>query len=471
MALPALGRTRLGGHPRVASIALPALAAAVVGIAYAYSAYAAGPLALPILIAAVGAFAVGLLRLEWGLALLVFLTPFSENAQISNPGAAKLRLALVLWAFLLTVVRLGALIRSGQRLRVPAMGAAAAGFLAAGVASVLAAEQTGAAASKFLLLCGSVTIFVLASTSLLEWRQVEIVLGGAVAAGLAVCLHAIYQQLSGHLSDIGFVDVSGTVEYRVTSVFSHPNQLAGFLVVLVPIALVLTRHFSRLALRLAAGMLVVLALAVVALTYSRGALVGLLALPLLTVRNPRSWPVIAGVLVVIALLAPGGWHERIAGAGSLKTAEIATRVELWQAAEEAFRERPVAGWGLNNFPTAYLSLERPGRGFLGNGRFDVPPTAHNLYLNVAAEEGVFGLAALLALAIAFLRMVGTLRKAADPRRRAMGTALLGMGLVLALHNLFDVTFLDPKTSTLVWMLFGIGAALTRGPAADDAHRR
>ena len=51
-------------------------------------------------------------------------------------------------------------------------------------------------------------------------------------------------------------------------------------------------------------------------------------------------------------------------------------------------ERPVLGWGLNNFDDLYLSLERPGRGFLGEGAVDVPDTAHNLYLNTLVEQAV-----------------------------------------------------------------------------------
>jgi putative inorganic carbon (HCO3(-)) transporter len=446
---------------RSAWAAALAAAAAAAGVAYAWSAYTLNPAVLPVVLVAGLALALGLWRLECGLALLLFVTPFAENAQISDPGHAKLRLALVLWAIVLTVVRFAGLARSEERIEMPPVGRAALAFVVVALIAVPVAEKHGAAAAKFLLLVGSVTIFVLIATSLHDWRRLEIVLAGAVLTGLVVSVHAIYQQLSGHLSRIGFIDTSGTVEYRVTSVFSHPNQLAGFLAVLIPVAAVLARHFSRRWLRAAAGALVVLGLIAVVITYSRGALMGLLALPLLALRNPRSWPLLAAGLVAIALLAPGGWRERVENAGNLRAPEIATRVDIWTAATDAFEQRPLLGWGLNNFPTAYVSLERPGRSFLGNGQFDVPPTAHNLYLNVAAEQGLLGVAALLALGIALVRMTALLRRDADPRRRAMGVALLGVVLVLALHNLFDVTFVDPKTSALAWALFGVGAALVR----------
>jgi putative inorganic carbon (HCO3(-)) transporter len=450
---------------RVGAWPLVAAAAAAAGGAYAWSAYAVSPAALPLALLAAGALALGIWRLEWGLALLLFVTPFSENAELSDPGAARLRLALIGWAAVLVAVRLVRLARSGERISPPPMTVGVLCFLGAALIGVPVAENHAAAAGKLLLLAGSATIFTLIAVSLPDWRRLEIVLAGAVLGGLVVSVDTIYEKFSGHLSEIGWVDAGGTVEYRVTSFFSHPNQLAGFLAVLIPVCIFLARAATRRWLRAAAGTFVVLGLVAVLMTYSRGALVGLLALPLLWIRDPRSWPVLLVTAMIIAVLAPGTWRDRIAGAGSLQTPEIATRVDIWQAAVDAFQERPLVGWGLNDFPTAYLALERTGRDFLGTGHFDVPPTAHDLYLNVAAEQGLLGLAALLGLAIAIGRLILLLRRDQDPRRRGLGTALFGVALVLALHNLFDVTFVDPKTSTLVWALLGVGAAFARRPAS------
>jgi putative inorganic carbon (HCO3(-)) transporter len=444
--------SRIAGPPLVAAVA------AATGAIYAWSAYAIDPLVLPILIAAGCAIVVGLWRLEWGLGLMLFLTPFSENASISDPAAAPLRLAVILWAMLLVAAEGGRLLRSDEQIALPPLTRAAIAFVLVALIGVPVATDQGAALGKVLMLVGSVLLFVLGAVRLREWRRIEVVLGLAMGAGLLVSLHTLYQQITGDVSLIGFVDASGAVEYRVTSVFFHPNQLAGYLVVLIALAAGLWRHFTRTSLRVLAVTLIVFGLAAVLVTYSRGALVGLLGLPLLYAREPRAWPVLACGAVLIALLAPAGWHDRIAGAGSLDAPEIASRVDIWGAAVEAFEQKPVLGWGLNNFPNAYVALERPARDFLGGGRFDAPPTAHNLYLNVASEQGLLGIGALLLLVVAALRMTGRLRASPDARDRALGRALLGVGVVLALHNLFDVTFVEPKTSALVWGLLGLGAA-------------
>ena len=77
-------------------------------------------------------------------------------------------------------------------------------------------------------------------------------------------------------------------------------------------------------------------------------------------------------------------------------------------------------------------------------------------------------AALFLLILAAGRMVLALRRSADARIRGFGLGLLGAGIALLVSNLFDVTFVDPKTSMLAWTLLGVGAALqridARGPA-------
>ena len=67
----------------------------LLGATYALTAYTVDASVLPIAAAAFAALALGLWRLEYGLALLILLTPFAENAPISEPGQAKLRLALI----------------------------------------------------------------------------------------------------------------------------------------------------------------------------------------------------------------------------------------------------------------------------------------------------------------------------------------------------------------------------------------
>jgi putative inorganic carbon (HCO3(-)) transporter len=431
------------------------------GAAYAVTAYKLSPAVLPLAAAAVAALAVGLWRLELGIALLLLLTPFAENAPISQPGAAKLRLALIAWAGALALAQTARVAVSGEKLRAPPGFTAALLFLGAGLLAVPTAIDQPGAAAKFLLLVGSVVLYLLIGMFLIDWRKVTVLLWALVLLGFIISVHAIFQYLTGQFSRVGFISSTGAVEYRIASVFPHPNALAGFLAIIVPMAICLVGYFKSLLAKVFCSIVAILATIAVVLTFSRGALVALIALPVVLVRDRRAWPFIAVALAAIVLLAPGIWRDRVAQSAQTDRPEIATRLDFWQAAGTMFRHHPLLGVGLNSFAPAYIALERPGRTFLGGGFLNAPETAHNVYLTVLAEQGLIGITGLIVLFGTFLAMMNRLRGSPDPRVRVLGLGLLGSLVVLLVHNFFDVTFADPKSSTLVWVLFGIAAIATR----------
>jgi len=450
----------------LAAAALTAVAAA--GAVYAVGSYRLDdPTILPIVAAGLVAVALGLWRLEYGLALLIVLTPFAENAPIAEPENARLRVALVVWAMVLVGIQAVRSVLSGRRLEAPPVFLGALAFVGAALASVPFAEDGGAALAKFLLLAGSVFIYLLIGLFLDDWRSLKPIFAALLLVGLLVSAHALWQYATGELSRVGFISATGAVEYRIASFFSHPNQLAGFVVLFVPLSVGLYGVFeSRLA-RAGCVLLLLLALPAAIVTYSRGVLVALVALVLVFARSKRAWPALAGAAALVVLLAPAAWQDRVADVGRLDRPEIATRLDFWDAALSMFQAHPMLGVGLNNFDVAYIDLEQTGRSFLPGSGLAPPASAHNLYLNTLAEQGLVGIAALLLLILAAGRMVLALRRSADPRIRGFGLGLLGAGIALLVSNLFDVTFVDPKTSMLAWTLLGVGAALER----IDAHER
>jgi O-antigen ligase len=447
--------------------ALAVAAAGAAGAAYAFGSYRLDdPTVLPIAAAGLVAVALGLWRLEYGLALLIVLTPFAENAPIAEPGHARLRVALVAWAMVLVFIQAVRSVVSGRKLEAPPVFAGALLFVGAALAAVPFAAAGGAAAAKFVLLAGSVFIYLLIALFLDDWRALRPIFAALLAVGLLVAGHALWQYATGELSRVGFVSDTGAVEYRVASFFPHPNQLAGFVVLFVPLSAGLFAVFeSRLA-KAACVLLGLLALPAAIVTYSRGVLVALVGLVLVLARSKRAWPAIAAAAVLVVLLAPAAWHDRVADAGRLDRPEIATRLDFWDAAVSMFQASPVLGVGLNSFDVAYADLDTTGRSFLPGGGLAPPESAHSLYLNTLAEQGLVGIAALAFLVLAAGRMILALRRSADARIRGFGLGLLGAGIVILVSNLFDVTFVDPKTSMLAWTLLGVGAALQRIDARE-----
>jgi putative inorganic carbon (HCO3(-)) transporter len=457
-ARPALPQWSVAGALAAGAVA----AAAVAGAVYALGSYRLDdPTVFPIAAAGLFAVALGLWRLEYGLALLIVLTPFAENAPIAEPGNARLRVALVAWAMVLVGIQAVRSVVGGQKLVAPPVFVGAMAFLGAALAAVPVAQSETAASAKFLLLAGSVFIYLLIALFLDDWQKLKPIFGALLLVGLIVSAHALWQYTTGDLSRVGFVSSTGAVEYRVSSFFPHPNQLAGFVVLFVPLSVGLYSVFESKIARAGCVLLPLLALPAAILTYSRGVLVALVALVLVLARSKRAWPAIAAAAALVVLLAPAAWHDRVADVGRLDRPEIATRLDFWDAALAMFQQNPVLGVGLNSFDVAYVELEQTGRSFLPGSGLAPPETAHNLYLNTLAEQGLVGIAALFLLILAAGRMILALRRSSDPRIRGFGLGMLGAGIALLVSNLFDVTFVDPKTSMLAWTVLGVGAALQR----------
>ena len=137
---------------------------------------------------------------------------------------------------------------SGKKLVAPPVFVGALAFVGAALASVPFAASGEAAAAKFLLLTGSVFIYLLIALFLDDWHALRPIFAALLLVGLLVSGHALWQYGTGELSRVGFVSATGAVEYRVSSFFPHPNQLAGFVVIFVPLAVGLYAVFeSRLA--------------------------------------------------------------------------------------------------------------------------------------------------------------------------------------------------------------------------------
>ncbi len=104
---------------------------------------------------------------------------------------------------------------------------------------------------------------------------------------------------------------------------------------------------------------------------------------------------------------------------------LGNRLRNWEAGLRAFAERPLLGWGPDNYYIAsarHLTAPR--------GRAKVQDHAHNLFVEEAAGKGALGLAAWLALwGLTALVALRAARRLEDPRERALavfaGAALAG----------------------------------------------
>ena len=417
-----------------------------------------------------------------GLYALLIAVPFSptlgvEGAEFSISAVEPLAFVTLLIWLAWGVAR--------REITVPASGLLAALFC---LLCVLLVAATGATnlplaikeSLKWLLLT---LAFVFTEVHVRGEAATRRVLAVLFFAGSGQALMGVVQFLAGYgpptFAVGGFMRAHGN--------FGQPNPFAGYLGTIFPLALALAaiphpRSFRLLAI----GTVLCTGLAI-ALSLSRGAWLGLLialaAMALAWSGRTRRLvaPTVVGLFLVGLLGILGALPPAVAARvtsvasnfgifdarGVAPTPEnfaVVERMAHWQAGWQMFLDHPVLGVGPGNYPAVYEDYELPGwREPLGH--------AHNYYLNMAAEAGLLGLAALLlTLLTAFRTLLRGLRTSAlrgtENKRacsqssfgRALAIGLLGSLVVFCTHNVFD-NLLVHGVGIQVGMLLGLVGGL------------
>ncbi|OLD37251.1 MAG: hypothetical protein AUI83_24850, partial [Armatimonadetes bacterium 13_1_40CM_3_65_7] len=224
---------------------------------------------------------------------------------------------------------------------------------------------------------GGFLLFFVVTQSLREQRDIWIVLAAVLSAALIVAVQSILPIIQG-------VDAV-TALNRATGNVIDPNLFAGYLVLVIPIALTFGVAMRWRWGPILSGVAMLIFGAALVATLSRGGwlglLVGVATMALLVPGRRRVVLGVAGGVVLILLLAglAGPVAARLgtsAGASPLQT--FVDRIPIWSAAISMFIQHPIFGIGLNNFGN-YVGLYDPS--------LDVNQ-AHDLFLNFLVERGL-----------------------------------------------------------------------------------
>ncbi len=237
--------------------------------------------------------------------------------------------------------------------------------------------------------------------------------------------------------------------FTVNSVFFDPDIFGRFLALVMILLAVLLLYDRPRREQLAAVLVLIVLWACLVLTLSRSSLgavlVGLAVLAALRWKPSRALVVAVvviglGAAAVAASPTTFGVNQGVNGASSGRGGLVSGGLSL-------FAQRPVAGYGSASFVTEYRNHHRATATSLS--------ASHTIPVTIAAEQGVIGELAYLALVV--VALVCLLRRSrGDPVRSAIGAAFTA----LIFHTMLYADFLeDPIT----WTLLGIGVALVSAP--------
>lgn len=455
------------GGPSIAGASLAsawAVAALALGAAAADAAFAGYPLVVPAGIAVIAVAAVSLSRPDIGTGALLAAIPLVTVIHPTGSG----KLALTLGAFYLFVIALWTSSSSGGSGRFPRLTIWVVVFLVATIVALAISPEPGPARQ---IVRGTITGVMLFFTIALVARDRQgmgSILKGVAVAALVVGAVATFDYLTGRTSatDAGFVTGAGQLVARTTAGFSQPNQLGGFLALLFPLCIVGALVWRRLSVFYIAA--AAFAAVGVYASFSRGALMGLLLVPFAFIRGRRLLVMVPLLVMVAAIASPKLLQERFA---TLTTSggEVATRVQIWDTAIVIWKANPILGVGLADFGRSYAVSRTPTKSFLPQQRFVPPPHAHNIELQLLAEQGLVGLIAFFALFVAAGRAALSRWRSADRFVRATAAGVLAALAAFLVHNQFDVTLFEPSTGLYLWALLGIASAVASMPEPEAAQ--
>jgi len=289
-------------------------------------------------------------------------------------------------------------------------------------------------------------------------RRLKNVLITIVISVLLILIDAAVQYFSG----VDFL--RGYSLARLTASFGSANALGGWLLIVIFIFLGLLLFkqngglLKKIKKNMLFGMLTILSLICLILTYSRGAWLGFFigvvvfiyhyVLSSLSFKNKVLWYLVIGLLSVAVFLAsPQIIQERVSSIGDMNI--NLNRTSLWKESISIIEDFPVFGSGLNT----YSAVARNYKMREGGGIYP-----HNSFLQKAAETGVLGLVAFLWILFSFFNM--GIRHFKQKNNYLILGFLSGI-LAFLVQSFFDTNIYSLQLVVLFWFMLGLTTAAIR----------
>jgi O-antigen ligase len=310
--------------------------------------------------------------------------------------------------------------------------------LGLGLAIVVSHVWWGRAVPAALALGAFIKIafyYFLMRFALRELWQFQFLIRLLIALNVALAVSGIAQLYWG--AGLGGVPVDASGRIQGAGIFRNPNDLALSLVMFVPFLLDPITGVKGITTRrvLASSCLAVLLLALY-YAESRGATLALLAILIVYAfkRFDRRIASVLTIAVLVVFFTLGPLRFRAPDSRARESTQL--RLEAWQAGLDMFTSHPVFGVGYNRF--GYLHTR----------------AAHNSFLHVLAELGIFG--AFFWVGIYYWVARGTLAR--PPTSAPPGVAAWQTPLQLSLIGALVCGWFHSRQYTLAcFTLVGLGA--------------
>lgn len=310
-----------------------------------------------------------------------------------------------------------------------------------------------------------VFVFIACAQEIKDRRRIRLVIA-SVAAGLVLtCINEFWQVYSGKDFIRGYAPILNIGLVRATSSFSDANTLGIYLSALVPLVLALALYYYKGVKKSVFMLISLLAIAGVALTYSRPTLLAVY-LVLFFMGIMRKDKVLVSLLLIFTLLAPfiaprsvKLWAKSV-DYDPLRFMCNDDRITVYVHSLEMIKDHPVLGRGANTFMKNFKNYHKPPH-YRGVAAIDYI-YAHNIYLHMAGELGLVGLGIFIWFIFALFAQAGKIyRGLKDNYLKIVSLALLGCLLAFLVNGLTESSLYYSRLALIFWYLAGFSLALGR----------
>ena len=268
-----------------------------------------------------------------------------------------------------------------------------------------------------------------------------------------VCINGFWQFWHGvDLVKHYTADVPGRF-VRMRSTFGSPNDLAAFLLLALPPAFFFWMREKTWSPRGVARLFVFTLFGVsFLLTLSRSAFFALLVSIALyaAVRNKKILvPVLAAPLLLLA--SPTLWQNFFSSLNP-KDITIGERLRFWETTWKMIQEHPFLGNGINTYYLKFASFAPAAETYRGY--------AHNCYLQLWSEVGLFGLLAFL-VPFAALIPQWLFQKGAEDKEILLKHVVGVSVTAFLIQSFFDTNFFALQSAMLFWLFWALKVRLAQ----------
>ena len=286
-----------------------------------------------------------------------------------------------------------------------------------------------------------------------------IIFSSFITALFAIFFFTVHPMMKPEWIDSHF---GGIINARMTAFFGNPNIYAVFLITPLIFSLTFTLDKTRGAARLYYLLVFLLNSVAMLFTYTRGAWLALvLAVPAFFIIHGKRTPKllllpVLGIPLCAAFL-PQSFTDRFLSIFNVADSSVQSRLSTWRASLSMFFDNFFTGVGIGEESFREEFAIYSENGLLSGGNH-----AHNLWLEIGCEAGIFALLLFMLLPLVRARHIATYKHYISSVSLNTSITMTSVTVfALLAFGMTDYIWYSSPLYYLFWVVFGMGSAMLR----------